>query len=150
MLSAAALTDIVTYSPRKTWTNEMDAWCAANQQPWFEDHLLWDTSLRQRWADEPIDPEGPIAWDLIAAAAQQRPELMSGLGPYLAMRAMPAALEPLREPVRRMLRDGWRPPRPAGPTRYDLLHAIRAHQARVDPAADNLLEAGPTLDDNLV
>jgi hypothetical protein len=71
---------------------------------------------------------------------------MAGLGPYLAMRALPAALEPLREPVRGMLRDGWRPPAPPGPTQTDLIRAVREHQERqtsADPVAGRPREVAP-------
>lgn len=62
---------------------------------------------------------------LIAAAARERhPEWMASLGPYFGMHAKPATLDPLRGKVRTMLRDGWRPAAPTGPTRDDLAAVI--------------------------
>jgi hypothetical protein len=40
------------------------------------------------------------------------------------MLTLPHTIDPLRDEVRAMLRDGWRPPTPPGPTRDDIVAAI--------------------------
>jgi hypothetical protein len=49
---------------------------------------------------------------------------MPALAPFLAMFALPHTIDPLRDQVRAMLRNGWRRPTPSGPTRDDLVAAI--------------------------
>jgi 2-polyprenyl-6-methoxyphenol hydroxylase-like FAD-dependent oxidoreductase len=128
--SAAALADIVAGSAAGTWTADLDAWCLANQKVWHDDHLVTDEALLSAWRSDAIDVDGPISWMLVAAAARERhPEWMASLGPFLGMYAKPAVLDPLRAEVRAMLREGWRPAEPAGPTRDDLVAAIASRAA---------------------
>ena len=61
----------------------------------------------------------------MAAAAAEHPEWMPVVGPFLGMLTGPESLDPLREQVREMIRGGWQPPRPEGPTRDELAAAIR-------------------------
>jgi hypothetical protein len=130
MESAAALTDIVTGSPSRTWTADLDAWCLANQKVWHDDHVITDDALLAAWRRDAIDPDGPVSWMLVAAAARERhPEWMATLGPFLGMYAKPAVLDPLRAEVRALLRDGWRPAAPEGPTREDLAAVVAPHVA---------------------
>lgn len=124
MLAAAALTDIVAESAPDEWTARLDAWSLAQLRPWFEDHLVFDAAMRARWSGEPIDTDAGVSWDLVAAAAGQRPDFMPTLGPFLGMMALPTSIDPLREIVRGMVRDGWRPPAPHGPKRADVVAAI--------------------------
>ena len=122
--SAAALADIVATSPEEDWAARLDAWCVTNVRCWYDDHVATDAAIAARWRGEDIDVDGPVTWDLVAQAAQERPEFMRLLGPHLGMVTPPASIDPLREEVRSMLRDGWRPaPRP-GATRDDLASAI--------------------------
>jgi len=124
MLSAAALADIVAEHPAAEWAERLDAWSLAQLRPWFEDHVRFDASMRARWSGQPVDPEADIAWDLVVAAAAQRPDFVPRLGPFLAMATLPDTIDPLRDEVRDMLRAGWRPAPPSGPTRADLVAAI--------------------------
>jgi 2-polyprenyl-6-methoxyphenol hydroxylase-like FAD-dependent oxidoreductase len=123
--SAAVLADLVAGGAPETWAATLDAWCLANQKVWHDDHVITDNALLAEWRGEEVDPEGPISWMLVAAAARElHPEWMASLGPFLGMSAKPRSLDPLRVEVRAMLRDGWRPaPRP-GPTRQHLVAAL--------------------------
>lgn len=124
MESAVALADLVDGAPEEEWAGRLEAWCAANLECWYHDHVAADASIGNRLRGREVDVDAVIGWDVVAAAAGQRPELMAALGPYLAMSAPPASIDPLREEVRAMLRSGWRPSPPSGPTRVDLVAAI--------------------------
>jgi len=105
-------------------------WCAENIEPWFHDHVYWDATLLRRLAGEDIDVEARIPSDVICAAATDvDPSMMSAAGPYMAMMALPSALTPFEERTREILRTGWRPPTPAGPTRDEVLDAMQAVSA---------------------
>jgi 2-polyprenyl-6-methoxyphenol hydroxylase-like FAD-dependent oxidoreductase len=124
MESAAFVADLVAGAVPETWATALDAWCEANQKVWHDDHVVTDDALLAQWHGDGIDPDGPISWMLVAAAARERhPEWMERLGPFFGMFAPPASLDPLREEVRSMLRNGWRPSPPPGPTRDDLAAA---------------------------
>ena len=126
MRAAAALADIVATQALETWAQALDDWGTAELRPWFEDHVIADEWLRDAWAGAAIDPEAPIPWTLVAAAAELHPEWMRVLGPFLGMATGPDSLDPLREKVRAMLREGWRPSPPPGLTREQLVAAIQA------------------------
>ncbi len=127
MESAAVLADLVADASPQAWTAALDAWCATNQKVWHDDHLVTDRALVAAWHGEEIDPDAPISWMLVAAAARDRhPEWMATLGPFLGMEAKPASLDPLRAEVRAMLRAGWRPSAVDGPARAELAAAISA------------------------
>jgi len=101
-----------------------DAWCIANIRPWYEDHVHWDATLRRRLGGGDLDVEGRIPSDVICAAAEVDPAIWPAAGPYLAMQALPAVLDPVRDRARAVLRTGWRPPYAAGPSRDELADAI--------------------------
>ncbi|HET6729869.1 MAG TPA: NAD(P)/FAD-dependent oxidoreductase [Jiangellaceae bacterium] len=124
MRAAAELADLVATHPHPQWAARLDAWSLEQLRPWFEEHLIFDRAMRARWSRQPLDPNADISWDLVAAAATQRPDFMPALAPFLAMLALPHTIDPLRDQVRAMLRNGWRPPTPPGPTRDDLVAAI--------------------------
>jgi hypothetical protein len=126
MQTAAALADIVASEPRESWTSALDAWCVANLRPWFVDHVEFDQVNHKLWAGEPIEPTDPISWALVADAARQRPDFMPTLGPFLGMLAPPASIDGLREEVRAMLADGWRPRSYPPPARDVLVTAMQA------------------------
>ena len=131
--SAAALADIVAGAPSDAWAASLDEWCLANQKVWHDDHVITDDALLAAWRGDAFDLDGPVSWMLVAAAAREHhPEWMASLGPFFGMQAKPAVLDPLRAEVRAMLRDGWRPAAPAGPTRDDLAAAIASRVAAVD------------------
>jgi 2-polyprenyl-6-methoxyphenol hydroxylase-like FAD-dependent oxidoreductase len=122
--AAAELADLVATHPARQWAARLDAWSLEQLRSWFDEHLIFDRAMRARWGGEPLDPDADISWDLLVAATTQRPDFMPILGPFLGMLALPHTIDPLRDEVRAMLRNGWRPPTPPGPTRDDLIAAI--------------------------
>ena len=126
MLMAGALADVVESRPRSEWSTALEEWCEANTRPWFDEHLVADAWQLEQWAGSPTDPEGPVPWPVVAAATREHPEWMAVVGPFLGMAAGPASLDPLREQVREMLRQGWQPRRRPGIDRDDLVAAIAA------------------------
>jgi 2-polyprenyl-6-methoxyphenol hydroxylase-like FAD-dependent oxidoreductase len=126
MQAAAAVADIVAEQPRDTWAGALDAWCLANLRPWFADHVDFDHVTHKLWSGEPIAPSDPISWALVADAASRRPEFMPTLGPFLGMLTPPASIDGLRDEVRQMLADGWRPRAYPPPAREDLVTAMQA------------------------
>jgi 2-polyprenyl-6-methoxyphenol hydroxylase-like FAD-dependent oxidoreductase len=122
--AAAELADLVATHPARQWAARLDAWSLEQLRPWFDEHLIFDRAMRARWCGEPLDPDADISWNLLVAATTQRPDFMPILGPFLGMLALPHTIDPLRDEVRAMLRNGWRPPTPPGPTRDDLIAAI--------------------------
>lgn len=101
-------------------------WCDEQIRPWFEDHVLWDRTTRQRWAGEELDPEGVLPSDVLCAAAQEDPSLMAVVGPFLAMLVGPDELRQVEDRVRALLRSGWRPPVVPGPTHDELAEVLAA------------------------
>lgn len=126
MQAAAALAEIVTDHPRHEWATALDAWSDSHLRPWYVDHLTLDDITQKLWAGVPIGTDDPISWNLVAAAAQQRPEFMATLGPFLGMMTPPASIDGLREEVRSMLAAGWRPPAYPPPSRDALVTAMRS------------------------
>jgi len=127
--AAAELADLVTTHPARQWATRLDTWSLEQLRPWFDEHQIHDRATRARWDGEPLDPDADISWDLIVAAAAHRPDFMPTLGPFLAMLTPPHTIDPLRDQVRAMLRTGWRPPTPPGPTRDDIVTAISGGSA---------------------
>lgn len=115
-------------------TRAFDEWCSATVRPWFDDHVACDAGLAARWAGADIDLGHPLPADLVAAAAQVDPSMMRVVGPYLAMRALPAVLDEVRPRAREIYGTGWRPPPPEGPTRDELAELV-ARAVAQDPAA---------------
>ena len=126
MMGAAALADIVATQGPEQWAGALDQWGTTHLRPWFEEHVIADAWLRDTWAGVPMDPDGPIPWNLVAAASATHPEWMRVLGPFLGMATGPDSLDPLREQVRVVLRDGWRPMPHPGLTRDELVEATQA------------------------
>ena len=93
--------------------------------------MRWEDTVHTRWAGRPLDPEAPVCAELLMAALADRPELGPRIGPYLAMLVGPAAMEPVRDEVRAMLRAGWRPAAPSGVTRDELAAVVRQATAAV-------------------
>jgi hypothetical protein len=52
------------------------------------------------------------------------------VGPYMAMRALPATLAAVEPRAREIYASGWRPPIPDGPTRDELAELVTAAAAR--------------------
>jgi 2-polyprenyl-6-methoxyphenol hydroxylase-like FAD-dependent oxidoreductase len=111
-------------------TYAFDAWCTGAVRPWFEDHVECDAARTARWAGAPIDPEARQPTDLLAEAAAADPSLMATVGPYFAMAALPASLDAVRPRVRELLRGGWRPAEPEGPTRDGLADLVARRAAQ--------------------
>ena len=102
---------------------ELDAWCTANIRPWYEDHVYWDATLRHRLGGGADHVGGDARLDVDVAAAEVDPAIWPAAGPYLAMQALPAVLDPVRDRARAVLRTGWRPPYTTGPSRDELADA---------------------------
>ena len=105
-----------------------DAWCAEEIKTWFKDHVYWDATLLRRWRGDDIDIDAQIPSDVICAAAEVDPSLLSVVMPYTAMMAKPDVLAPAADRVREILRTGWRPPYGDGPTRDELAEVIAARE----------------------
>jgi hypothetical protein len=108
---------------------EFDRWCAENIKPWFSDHVYWDAQLMRRWSGHDIDLTRPLPSDLIMAATEVDPEMRAVVGPYMAMRALPATLAAVEPRAREIYASGWRPPIPDGPTRDELAELVTAAAA---------------------
>jgi 2-polyprenyl-6-methoxyphenol hydroxylase-like FAD-dependent oxidoreductase len=111
-------------------TLEFDRWCAENIKPWFTDHVYWDAELIRRWSGHDIDLTRPLPSDLIMAATEMDPEMRKVVGPYMAMRELPASLAAVEPRARAIYASGWRPPVPEGPTRDELAELVTATAAR--------------------
>jgi hypothetical protein len=109
---------------------QFDAWCTANIRPWYEDHRHWDATLLHRLGGGDIDIEARIPSDVVCAAAEVDPSIWPAAGPFLAMQALPSALDPVRDKARAVLRTGWRPPYTPGPSRGELADACLQPQDR--------------------
>lgn len=123
--TAAELADIAAAHPVAEWAPRLGAWCEANLRPWFEEHVVSDAWQLRTWEGQPADPDGPVPWNLVLAATREHPEWRDTVGPFMGMVFGPRVLDPLREQVRDMLRNGWRPRSPAGPDRTALLAAMQ-------------------------
>jgi hypothetical protein len=117
-----------------------DHWCAHHIKPWFEDHVRWDTDLIRRWSGQDVDLTRRLPSDLIVAAAQTAPQMLTVIGPYLAMLALPGSLDAVQARAREIYASGWRPPIPPGPSRQELAALVTAaatshsHQTDASPA----------------
>jgi hypothetical protein len=103
-----------------------DRWCTGHIKPWFDDHVHWDTDLIRRWSGHDVDLTRPLPSDLIVAAAQAHPDMLTVVGPYLAMLAPPASLDAVQARARQIYASGWRPPTPPGPSREELAALVTA------------------------
>ena len=101
-----------------------DAWCTENVKPWYDDHVFWDADLLRRFAGQDVAVEQRLSSDIMCAAGEADPSLMSVIGPFLSMTTMPASLSAVEESVRTLLRAGWRPSYAPGPTRDELVVQI--------------------------
>jgi hypothetical protein len=110
---------------------EFDQWCLANMKPWYEDHVIWDAGLVARWNGADIDFDQPLPSDLICSAAEVDKSLMPVIGAYWTMLAPPSALRTIEPRAREILRSGFRPSFPPGPTRNDLAELLAARTAQV-------------------
>lgn len=126
MQTAGALADVIGSRPREEWASALDDWCLTNLRPWFTDHVEFDLVNHKLWRGQPVGPQDPISWALVADAAASRPDFMPTLGPFLGMLTLPASIDGLREEVRAMLADGWRPRAYPPPDRDALVTAMRA------------------------
>jgi len=135
MESAAVLADVLRDQGPDAVGAGLDAWGSSQLLPWFCDHVDWDAAMLDLWAGRPVDPDGPIGLEVVAAAARDRhPEWFATLMPFFGMEVLPAALDPLRAAVREMVRQGWQPAEPDGPTRDQLAALVHAALAEPVPA----------------
>ena len=93
LLQAQALLDMIA-SDRHGAAGSFDAWCERHLRPWYEDHVHWDATLLRRWRGEDIELGARLPSDVICAAAEVDPSLMSVVMPYNAMFATPEVLRP--------------------------------------------------------
>lgn len=98
-----------------------EQWCSERIKPWYDDHVSNDAYLCARYAGEELDVDAPLPSWVVAAAAEEMPHLMSVVGPYFAMMALPCTLASIEEEVRTLLRSGWRPPMAEGPAAAELV-----------------------------
>jgi 2-polyprenyl-6-methoxyphenol hydroxylase-like FAD-dependent oxidoreductase len=105
-------------------TRALDAWCAREIRPWFDDHVHVDAERSRRWAGADVDPARPLPSDLVVAACEADPGLMGLVGPYLTMQAPPASLAAVQPWAQRRYAHGWRPPVPPGPSREELAELV--------------------------
>jgi 2-polyprenyl-6-methoxyphenol hydroxylase-like FAD-dependent oxidoreductase len=120
-----------------------DHWCTHNIKPWFDDHVHWDTDLIRRWSGHDVDLTRPLPSDLIVAAVQADPEMLTVVGPYQAMLTPPASLEAVQARAREIYASGWRPPIPPGPSRQELAALVTA-AATTAPTTRDSMPARPT------
>ena len=112
-----------------------DHWCTRHIKPWFDDHVHWDADLIRRWSGQDVDLTRRLPSDLMVAAVQADPELITVVGPYQAMLAPPGSLDAVQARAREIYASGWRPPIPPGPSRQELADLVtaaatpRSHQA---------------------
>jgi len=60
------------------------------------------------------------------AAAQADPEMLTVVGPYLAMLTPPSSLGAVQARAQEIYASGWRPPTPPGPSREELANLVAA------------------------
>jgi hypothetical protein len=103
-----------------------DHWCAGHIKPWFDGHVHWDTDLIRRWSGHDVDLTRPLPSDLVVAAVQADPDLITTVGPFLAMLTLPGSLDAAQARARDIYASGWRPPIPPGPSRAELADLVTA------------------------
>lgn len=124
-LGALRLAEVLTSSDDPAaWASQMRLWSESTVRPWWADHVAVDASLHRRWTGQPLDPEAPVTSDLVSEAVEAMPELMAEVGPFFGMLALPESLAAAREKVRVLIREGWAPTYPDGPTRDELCALI--------------------------
>ncbi len=126
MQTAAYAADLLTTGAPEDWAGLLQSWGQERLRPWYDDHVAWDHTLRRRWSGLPVLADEPIGVDVLTAAARVRPPLRRVLGAHAGMIVGPVALNPARDEVAAMIRDGWQPPTPEGVTRDDVVSVIRA------------------------
>jgi 2-polyprenyl-6-methoxyphenol hydroxylase-like FAD-dependent oxidoreductase len=126
LAQAFALVDTVEGFDAADRAAALDDWATGQLRPWYEDAVGLDAATHRVWEGRPVDPDGPISTDLVMAAAEVDPRLQALLVPYNAMVTTPDALTVAHDQVRAMLREGWRPAPPPGPTRDELVAAAEA------------------------
>ena len=104
---------------------ELDAWGEQRMRPWVEDHIAMDTAQARRWRGDDIDFSGRLPSDVILMAGVQDPAIEASGGPYLAMTALPASLDPVEPAARAVYETGWRPPPDPGPSKDELAEIVR-------------------------
>ena len=105
---------------------EFEAWCDDNIKPWYEDHVWWDRTMRDRWAGKDLDIEGRLPSDVIVAAADEDPSMVPAVLPFMGMMVDPRALAAVEEQARAVLRTGWRPGITKGPSHEELAAIVAA------------------------
>ena len=117
---AGALVDLLDRNDIDSAAAAFDSWCTDNVQPWFDDHRHSDADRARRWGGGGIDLGTRLPSDLIVAAADVDERVRSAIAGYAAMDDPPSSLDAVEPLARAWYADGWRPPRPDGPTRDEL------------------------------
>ena len=73
-------------------------------KPWFDDHVYCDTDLIRRWSGHDVDLTRPLPSDLIVVAVQADPDLITLVGPFLAMLTLPGILDAAQARARHLRR----------------------------------------------
>ena len=125
MQAERLLADVDTHgSDLDALRDSFDTWCTEVIAPWVRDHLDMDTARVARWGGADVDLTQPLPSDLVLEAARQDPGIAQMMGPYLAMDAGPASLDPLQAAARRVYESGWRPAYTEGPSRDELARVV--------------------------
>jgi len=127
MLQVEALLGLIDESdePRAV-AGPFGDWCDRQMLPWVEDHIRTDDDAARRWQGADVDLTLSLPSDLVVAAAEVDHRIGEIAGPYLAMTALPASLQPAEPLAREVFRTGWRPPFSEGPTADELVELIHA------------------------
>jgi 2-polyprenyl-6-methoxyphenol hydroxylase-like FAD-dependent oxidoreductase len=96
------------------------AWCTTNIRPWYEDHRHVDASMLRRLGGGDIDVEARIPSDIVCAAAEKDPTIWAAARPYLAMQALPSALDPVQGKPAQCCAPAGGPPTPTAPPAMSL------------------------------
>jgi 2-polyprenyl-6-methoxyphenol hydroxylase-like FAD-dependent oxidoreductase len=127
MQVAALLRALEEHGNSKDASGAFEAECLDTVKPWYDDHVVDDAWVVKRYAGEDLDLDGQIPSDVIASAALEKdPSLMPVVGPYLGMITSPRTMASVQEPVRELLRGGWRPKIEPGPDRDTLVDHLTA------------------------
>ncbi len=121
-------------------SHRFDEWCTESIRPWYDDHVEVDAAVLRWYAGEPVRSDERLSSLVICLAAEpDDPSMMSLVGPYFGMLALPSSLEPLQERVQGMVAAGWQPAFADGPTAAELADVIGK---RVLPPALAAVTAG--------
>jgi 2-polyprenyl-6-methoxyphenol hydroxylase-like FAD-dependent oxidoreductase len=118
------VTSLDAYDDPRDLRDAFDAYCTREIRPWFDDHVRSDPDQLARYRGADVDLDRPLTSGWIVETMAAAPELRPLILQYLQMRVLPGELATIEPAARAVYRGGWRPPRPAGPDRAELIKAI--------------------------